>query len=465
MKRFNRFFSSILISMALFIGVNSQAQVEPTFEIGEPISLFDETITKEAGLAINSQSSEVLFVTIDTAAIDVDPITGEPAVQAVIGFYYNSETLEQIGDPFVIVGNPRGNLQKLTVAYNPVSNRYFVAVAADGYSPSGSRVPLMALVNPSSESDRIFKAWAWDEETTVNYQDTAVAASTNNGNMIYISEYSPAGEGGEGVIGLLYDQDGNLLTTAGNTRLDSLESDRDEDDPDVYYLPENDAFFFITNIDPSTSNNRISGRVIQPNPSADGLLQLGEQTVFSELRKPFNAGHPSAIENPFTGEFIGALDYDNGAEGGDLFYFDIGDAPDYQLTESREQIPYFEAAGNVPYNQRHPRFAVDVNSGVFVVSHNARQGSIQGMVFTLLGPDGQILPGRPDELYILNETDSQVSNDANNHDVKYDSVSDSFLIIYATEDGFTFVQRLTITSDHTDGITPPSAVNEWMIMN
>lgn len=456
----NIFISSIAI---LTFGLSVQAQIEPTFIIGDPISLFAETNTKEAGLALNTQSSEVLFVTIDEIAIENDPITGEPAQQAVTGFYYNTETLEPIGDPFVIVGNPRGNLQKLTVTYNPVSNRYFVAVAADGYSPSGARVPLMAIVNPSTEADPLFKVWNWDPETTQNYQDTAVAASTNNGNLMYISEYSPEGES-EGVIGLLYDQDGNLLTTGGNTRLDSLEATRDEDDPDVYFLPESDIFFFITNIDPSTSANRISGRMIQPTAGADGLLQLGEQRVFSELRKPFNAGHPSAIENPFTGEFIGALDYDNGAEGGDLFYFNIGPAPDFQLTESQPQIPYLEAVASDPFTHRHPRFALDRNSGVFVVSHNA-QGGFQGMVFTLLGPDGQILPGRPDDLYKLNETAAPVDQGANWHDVQYDPISDSFLIIYATTGGQTFVQRLTITSDHTDGIEPPTAIEDWMLLN
>lgn len=459
MKHKNYLISSMCAVAALVMGSNVQAQIEPAFEIGEPISLFDETITKEAGLALNTNSSEVLFVTIDTAAVETDPITGEPATQAVIGFFYNFETLEQIGEPFIIVGNPFGNLQKLTVTYNPVSNRYFVAVAADGYSTAGRRVPLMAIVNPSTASDRIFKAWVWDAESQQDYQDTAVAASTKNGNLMYVSEYTPAGES-EGVIGLLYDQNGNLLTTAGITRLDSLEPTRDEDDPDVYYLPENDAFFFITNIDPSTSKNRISGRIIQTVPGTDGLLQLGEQRIISQLRKDFSAGHPSAIENPFTGEFIGALDYENGAEGGDLFYFNIGPAPDYPLTESRPQIPYFEAAGNVPYNQRHPRFAVDTNSGVIVVSHNARQGSVQGMVFSLLGPDGQILPGRPDELYVLNETASAVSNDANNHDVQYDPVSDFFLVIYATEDGFTFVQHLKVTSNHL-----PASVDNWMLLN
>ncbi len=455
---FGKWFRVFGLLTPLFIAYTPMAQ-EPSFEISDPIILFEETNTKEAGLAVNTQEEEVLFVTVDTIAIDSDPITGEPAVQAVMGFYYNPRTLEQIGDPFIIVGNPYGELQKLTVTYNPVSNQYFLAVAADGYSPTGARVPLMAIVNPSSAgAEPVVKAWSWDAETQTDYQDTAVAASSNNGNLMYISEYSPPGES-EGVIALLYDQDGNLLTPE-MTRLDTLEPTRDEDDPDVIFLPENDVFLFITNIDPSTSPNRITATVIQPEPDADGNLQVGDQQVVSELRKNFNSGHAAAIENPFTGEFIGVLDYDNGAEGGDIFYFNIGPAPDYILTESREQIPYFEASGNSPFNQRHPRLAADPNSGVIVISHNAREGEFQGMVFTLLGPDGSILPGRPDTLYKLEETQEPVSNDANYHDVQYDPHSDSFLIIYATGAGLTKVTRLTVTSDHL-----PTSVDNWMILN
>ncbi len=434
------------------------AAQEPEFTISEPITLFEETSTKEAGLAVNTNEPEILFVTIDTIAVDNDPITGDPAVHAVMGFFYNPVTLTQVGDPFIIVGNPYGELQKLTVAYNPVSNQYFVAVAADGYSPTGARVPLMAIVNAKSaagDADPVVKAWSFDPETEFNYQDTAVACSSQNGNMIYVSEYDPPDES-EGVIGLLYDQDGNLLT-AEATRLDSLEPTRDEDDPDVYYLEENDVFLFITNIDPSTSPNRISSRMIQTVPGDDGSLQLGEQRIVSQLRKNFDAGHPSAIENPFNGEFIGVLDYANGAEGGDIFYFNIGPAPDYVLEEAREQIPYLEAAGSVPFSQRHPRLAADPNSGVIVISHNA-SGGFQGMVFTLLGPEGEILPGRPDDLYKLVETPTAISNDANYHDVKYDPVSDSFIIIYATGAGFTNVVRLTVTSDHM-----PASVESWML--
>lgn len=453
----------VVALLVVLAPVFTMAQIEPTFTISDPITLFPDTQTKEAGLAVNTTTgvNEVLFVTIDTISIDVDPITGEDAAEAVFGFYYNPITLAQIGDPFIIVGNPRGSLQKLTVTYNPVNNKYFVAVAADSYSPSGARVPLMAIVNPSSESDRIFKAWAWDAETTQNYQDTAVAASTNNGNLLYVSEYSPAEDGGEGVIGLLYDMEGNLLSS-GNTRLDQAASDKiisseDEDDPDVYYLPENDVFLFICNTDLGDVPNRIFAEVIQPEIGTDGLLQLGEIQIVSQLRKDFDAGHPSAVENPFTGEFIGALDYGNGAQGGDLFYFNIGGAPNYALTESQPQIPYLEATGNNPFAQRHPRFAVDETSGVIVVSHNARDGVFQGMVFSLLGPNGAILPGRPDDLYKLVETPTVISNDANYHDVKWDPASDSFLVIYATGGGLTNVVRLTVTSDHL-----PADVDNWM---
>ncbi|MEW6238250.1 MAG: hypothetical protein AB1656_22905 [Candidatus Omnitrophota bacterium] len=434
------------------------AQIEPTFEIGDPIVLFEESNTNEAGIAINTKEPEVLFVTIDTVAIDIDPITGEQAVQAVVGFYYNPITLQRIGDPFIIVGNPKGNLQKLSVTYNPVNNKYFVAVAADGYSTSGKRVPLMAIVNAHSQAagQPVFKAWSWDAETATDYQDTAVAASSKNGNLLYVSEYTPASES-EGVIGLLYDKEGNLLTQE-NTRLDTLEPTRDEDDPDAYYLENNDVFLFITNIDPSTSLNRITATIIQTTPGADGKLQQGNQQIVSQLRKNFNAGHPSAIENPFTGEFIGVLDYNNGPDGGDIFYFNIGPAPDYVFTESQPQIPFLDSSASNPFNLRHPRLAADLNSGVIIISHNAREGSFQGMVFTLLGPDGKILPGRPDDLYKLIATDSPISNNANWHDVKWDSNSDSFLIIFATEDGFTRVVRLKITSKHL-----PEDVSDWMI--
>lgn len=446
----------IIMATAVF---GASSQIEPAFEISEPISIFSETFTTEAGIAVNQKEQEVLFVTIDTLTFGDDPVTGEPAVQAVMGFYYDPVTLVQKGDPFIILGNPRGALQKLSLDYNPVNNKYFVAVAADSYSSAGKRTPLMAIVNPFSIAQTagpIFKAWNWDPDTAQDYQDTAVAASTNNGNLLYVSEYSPAGES-EGVIGILYDMEGNQLTSQ-MTRLDQLEATRDEDDPDLYYFPKNDVFIFITNIDPSTSKNRITATAIQPVAGSDGTLQQGDQKVVSQLRKDFSAGHPSCIENPFTGEFIGVLDYDNGAEGGDIFYFTIGGAPDYKLTESRPQIPYLEAAVNVPYNQRHPRLAVDPNSGVFIVSHNAREGNFQGMAFTLLGPEGDILPGQPEEGNKLVETTSPISNNANWHDVKYDSNSDSFLIVYATEDGYTNVVRLKVTSNHT-----PASVDEWSI--
>ncbi|MGI6455285.1 MAG: hypothetical protein ACOX5R_06625 [bacterium] len=436
------------------------AQEEPEFTISEPFPLL-EAFSKEAGIAINTQEPEILFTTIDNLLVDydpTDPITGEESIEVLIGFFYNPETLEQTAGPFVIVGNPRGNLRRHSVTYNAFTNQYFVGVTAESYSPTGQRAPLMAIINPLSQTgvgSPVVKAWAFDEETAQDYDDTAVAVSSNNGNLLFIAEYTPPGES-EGVVGILYDGEGNQLTDA--TRLDQLEPTRDEDDPDVFFLPENDVFLFITNIDPSTSNNRISATIIHPEPGPNGELQQGEQQVVSQLRKEFDAGHPAATENPNTGEFIGVLDYGNGAEGGDIFYFTIGDAPDYILTESRDQIPYFEASGGAPYAHRHPQIAYDPSSGVFAISHNAT-GEYQGMVFTLLGPDGAILPGRPnDQPYPLVETLAPVSNDANYHDIAYDPWSESFIIIYS-EQPDTKVVRLTIDSDHRGG----SSVSDWML--
>src|SRR5690606_33348374 len=106
-------------------------------------------------------------------------------------------------------------------------------------------------------------------------------------------------------------------------------------------LEDNDVFVFLTNIDPTDgAPNRISATIIQTTPGADGKLQLGEQQIVSELRKNVTQGHPAAVENPFNDELIGVFDYDNGAQGGDIFYFNIGPAPDYILTETREQVPY-----------------------------------------------------------------------------------------------------------------------------
>jgi len=101
---------------------------------------------------------------------------------------------------------------------------------------------------------------------------------------------------------------------------------------------------------------------------------------------------------------------------------------------------------------------LDTKNGVFVISHNARDGSFQGMVFTLLGPEGQILPGRPDDLYKLVETSAPVSHDANYHDVKYDPRSGSFLIIYSTGDGFTDVVKLTVRTNYL-----PASTEHWSI--
>ena len=457
------FVGAVAMVVGLAVVPFSAAQTEPTFEISDPVVLFEDLITKEAGIAVNTNTPEILMTTFDTMPIgdQVDPISGELPMIALYGCFYDPITLEKSGEPFLIFGNPYGTgMETNDVKYSPVTNQYVVAAKADNFGENGRNVPLVAIVNAgeavSAGESPVAKAFAYDTGTDQNYDDVALAVSTRTGNFILVAERNFAGEDGEGEVGVLFDKEGNELTPW--KKLDTLEPTRDEDDPDVIYLEENDVFLFITNIDPSYSPNRITASIIQAEPDANGELQVGEQQVVSELRKNFNAGHPDAIENPFTGEFIGVLDYDNGAEGGDIFYFEIGPPPDYILTETREQIPYLEAESNSPYSQRHPQLAVDPNSGVIVISHNARQGEFQGMVFTLLGPEGNILPGRPDDLYKLVETFEPVSNSANYHNVAYDPHSDSFIVIYATEDGYTEAVRLTVTSNHL-----PEDVGGWMI--
>ncbi|MFH1740235.1 MAG: hypothetical protein ABIH23_14600 [bacterium] len=451
----------------LFVVPLAGAQTAPTFTIGEPVVLFPDLMTREANLAVNTSEPEILAITIDTAPFDVvDPINGELPWFALYGAFYNPITLEQIGDPFIILGGTvDAEIETNGVKYNPVTNQYVVVTKANDFGNNGMDVPLIALVNPASVAaggNPVAKAFAYDMETDQNYDDVAVAVNTRNGSFLLVAERNFVHEAdppatSEGVCGALFDKDGNLLTPQFG-RLDTLEPDRDEDDPDVAYLEENDVFIFITNIDPSYSKNRITATIIQSAPDANGNLQAGTQQIVSELRKDFSAGHAAAIENPFTREFIGVLDYDNGAEGGDIFYFQIGPPPDYAFTEARPQIPYLEAAASSPYSQRHPQLAVDPNSGVIAIAHNAT-GEFQGMMFTLLGPDGAILPGRPnDRPYELVATDQAISSSANYHNIVYDPDSDSFIVIYATGDGWTEAVRLTVTSDHR-----PVGVADWMV--
>ncbi len=456
------------VMMLCIIAVPASMAQSLTYEISEPVILGD-LLTARANMSISTHEPIALLVTVDTSNYYefADPITGEIAQAAVLGFFYNTITLEPIGEPFIIVGNPGSDFDTLDVDYNPVSQQYIVAASANNYLPGGGQANLLSIVS-SSTAEPVVKAWVYEPDSAESFDDIAVSCSSNNGNILMVSERNFAGEG-EGVIGALFDQDGNLLTPNFG-RLDQLQPTGDEDDPDVVFLPVNDVFLFLVNTDDGTYQDRITGAVILPVPDADGNMQIGEQQILGSERKPATAqGHPAAIENPFNSELVGVFDYSNGADGGDVFYFTVGGAPDYVLSEARDQVAYLEAAGSNPVNQRHPQLAADPSSGVIVVAYNVNNDTnaleAGGILFTVLGPDGGVLPDNgnsvgtdqviykmtPDELGVI-------SNDANNYNMLYDPHSDSFICVYATNEQYTKAVRLKITSNHL-----PVSVDSWML--
>ena len=433
-------------------------QDPPTFEVGEPVLLqnaFGDLVSSGANLAVNTDAPEILITTIDTSNPDgaIDPITDDEATSAIIGFFYNPTTLEPISkDPFLILGNPDGGFDTHDVKYNPVSKQYIVAGSAQGYRPNGVQLTLLAFVNPSaSEGDRVVRSFVYEPESALGFDDVSLAVSSRNGNILLAGERNFDGEG-EGAIGALFDPSGDLLTPQFG-RLDQIQPTGDEDDPDVVYLENNDVFLYVTNTDGDTLDNRITGSIIQTTPAADGSLQVGDEQILGASRKAIRQGHPAAFENPFNDELIGAFDYGNGSDGGDIFYFNVGQAPNYLLSQARGQVPYFEATSNDPFNHRHPQFAADPNSGVIVIGHNAHSSPASapsGYAFTILGPDGRVLPGLSEDqngFHAFVENIASIDNGANNHNLKYDPFSDSFIAVYA-DGNETFAVRLKVTSTH-----------------
>jgi hypothetical protein len=410
-------------------------------------------------VATNTTQPEILITTFDTqnAFGFNDPITGELAVSALLGRFIDPATLQPRGEPFIILGDPDGNLDTHEVDYNPVTNQYVVVATAEGYRPQGKDIPLVALVDAGT--GKVTKAFAYMADTPQEFDDVSVAVNPKNGDFLLIAEYDfPNAEGTnvEGVIAALFDKGGNLLTKEFG-RIDTLEPDRDEDDPDGAYIPGSNVFVVITNIDPTTSPNLITATVVQPVPDASGNLQLGPQTIVSELRKDVSTGHADVIENPFNGEVIIAFNYNSGNDGGDLSYYKVGD--NGSLTKVRDQVFYFDAESNFPFGHRHPQLAVDTKTGTIIVSHSARSGGIvRGMVFSLLGPDGNVLPGREEECpYTAAETETDVSDSANNHDVAYDPFSGSYMIVWTAGNAIQGV-RVKVTSNYL-----PEDVNNWMM--
>ena len=451
--------STVLLCLSLVVVPLAVGQEAPTFEVGE---VFDfgagAFATDEVNVAVNTTEPEILITTVDPNNVSafVDPISGEEAFAALLGQFFDPATLQPRGDPFIILGTVDQSFDTHEVDYNPITNQYVVVGSAQSQPPQFKQLPVIALVDAGT--GKVAKAFVYDEDTPSELDDVSVAVSTKNGNFLLAAErdYPSAGDT-EGVMAALFDKDGNVLTQDFG-RIDTLEPGRDEDDPDVAYMPNNDVFVVITNIDPSTSPNIITATVVQPEPDADGNIQLGPQTIVSELRKEVSAGHADVIENPFNDEVIIAFNYDSGNGGGDLCYYSIGD--DGSLTKVRDQIFYMDAEANFPVGHRHPQLAADTNTGTIIVSHSATGGGIvTGMVFSLLGPEGEMLPGRPEDTdpYTAAETDADISGSPNNHDVAYDPFSESYIIVWRVGDATQGV-RVKVTSDHG-----PVDVNQWMM--
>ncbi len=427
----------------------------------DPVVVNGEDIpVSEANVAAHTTEPEVLVITIDTQNVIgfTDPISQQFATAAVVGRFYNPHTLEPTSEPFGLLGNPAAGFAKLGVAFNPVSGQYVVVANARNYSPTGNHVPHLALVNPLSvagENSPLAKAFAYQPDVEGDFDDLAVAVSTQNGNFLLAAEHSFPDEG-EGAVGVLFDQDGNLLTPE-FTRLDQLQSVGDEDDPDVVYLPGRDVFLYVTNTDNSngsdgTLSNRIVGSVVQTTPGGDGKLQTIVEQVLSD-GEPIPEGHPASLENPFNGELLTAFDHGNGTANGEVSYYNIGAGPTYPFTSARPEIPYLSGTEGNPFRHQHPQLAVDPTNGVIALGHNARDSDIglpNAYVVTLLGPDGAKLPSQLGIPYFVADSGGPIDNGMSMHTLKYSPVSGSFVIVFNAANA-TYLASLQVTSSHSGG--------------
>lgn len=441
------------------------APAEPSFNVGAPAEIHAAAIaSREAGIAINTDTNEALVVTIETENAQgfLDPITGQVAQHIMVGYFVDPTTLAVKRGPFPIVGNPSGNMENHDVEYNPVSKKYMVVTTGQTYPPNGLQLIFGAMINSATAAgtnNPVLKTFVYDPETTESYDDVSLAVSTKNGNMLLVAERNFLVTGSdsqrnEGAVGILFDKDGTALTP-GFTRLDVLQADGDEDDPEVVYLPSRDEFLFYTNTDAPAADalkNRIVGMTIQTTPNTTNGLTFASAQLIAEDRKSGVAqGHPAFIENPFNGQLVGAFDYDNGSQGGDLVYDSL--AADGTFSKTGAQVAYLDAVnGTVPYAQRHPQLAAAPNNGVIALVHNfvGQDAALptNGLAMTLLGPDGAILPGRPADkhVYILAETENPISTSANYYNVKFDVHSDTFIAVY-NADGVHAV-RVGVFSNH-----------------
>lgn len=415
-------------------------------------------------IAVNTDEPEILVTTIDENNFGayVDPTTGNPAVQSLIGYFYDPRTLALKRGPFFIMGNPSGAINRHDVKYNPVSHQYDVVGIARAYDPTPADLLMIARVNPDSvagANEPLVNVFVYDGLTnTLSYDDVALAVSPKNGNFIVVAEHKVAGEG-EGAYGALFSSNGAVLTaTPGRLDLRPYVGAGDEDDPDVVYLPKKDVFLYVSNTDNDGWVNKIVGSVVQTTALAGNLQVSGTEQLLSSGTG--TQGHPAAFENPFNGEIITAYDGGNGTSIGMLSYSTIGAGPTYPITSVRSETPYLAGSGSNPFQQQHPQFAADPDSGVIVLGHYARGSSVgypNAYVFSLLDTNGALLPSQLSIPYFLGDSAAgPVDSGPNYHNITYDRFSDSFLAVYTGGNAptrATYLAALSVTSAH---LAPPS---------
>jgi hypothetical protein len=441
------------------------------------VSQVDTISAKEGNMAVNTEAPEVLVTTIDqnNSGGYVDPTSGNVAVQAIVGYFYDTRTLTLKRGPFFIMGNGSlggtGQINRHDVKYNPVSHQYVVVGNARAYSADATDVLMIARVNPDATAganEPLADVFVYDGLTTsfaspLSYDDVSVAVSTKNGNFIVVAEHKEDSPSGEGAYGALFGPNGAVLTPT-PAKLDLLQPTGDVDDPDVAYLPNKDVFFFFSNTDMSGGiGNHIVGSVVQT-IAAGGKLQVSgpEQSLSPGTGVQ---GHPAVVENPFNGEIITAYDFGNGTAQGNLSYSKIGAGPGYAITQARSEIPYLAGTGANPLKHQHPQLAVDPVSGLFIVGYQARESSVglpNAYVFNLLDSDGAMMPSQFGKVpyYLTDNPAGPIDTGANYHNVKYDPSSGSFIVAFTAGNNpsrVLYLASLTVTSSH---LAPPSLTIE-----
>jgi hypothetical protein len=438
-----------------------------------------ELSPKEGNIAVNTDQPEVLVTTIDegNSGNYVDPTTGNLAVQALIGYFYDPQTLALKRGPFFIMGNGSANgagqITRHDVKYNPVSHQYDVvgnarAYAYDAGSGIATDVLMIARVNPDSiagANEPLVNVFVYDGltnafATPLSYDDVSLAVSTQNGNFIVVAEHKQDSPSGEGAFGALFAPDGTVLTPT-PSQLDLLQPTGDVDDPDVFYLPKKDVFLFISNTDMSGGlANHIVGSVVQTTPSAGHLQISGPEQSLSPGTG--TQGHPASFENPFNGEILTAYDGGNGTAIGNISYYTIGAGPTYPFTSVRPETPYLAGTGSNPFQQQHPQFAADPESGVIAVGFYARGSSVgypNAYVFSLLDTNGAVLPSQLGIPYFLADSVAgAIDTGPNFNNIKYDRFSDSFLAVFTggnSPSRVTYLAALSVTSSYIS-VAPPS---------